>query len=93
MAKPERKCFSKVWRRGGSLFLAIALLLLIQSCSVNQRYNAAMRTYNIGEYSKSIEAYRKAFRETKDRNRRATIQFKIAEAYYAIGQYRSAENY
>ena len=63
------------------------------SCSVSQRYRSAMNSFNIGEYYKSIDDFRKVYRETKDRKQKAVIQFKIAEAYYNIGKYRYAESY
>ena len=52
-----------------------------------------MNSFEIGEYYKSIDACRKVYRETKDRKQKAVLQFKIAEAYYHIGEYRMAESY
>jgi len=72
------------------------LLLLIGitfSCTVSKRYHSALTSFEIGEYTKSIASFRKVYTETKDRQQKAEIQFKIAEAYYKIGQYRSAESY
>jgi peptidoglycan-associated lipoprotein len=72
------------------------LLILIGisfSCTVSKRYNSALTSFEIGEYTKSIASFRKVYSETKDRQQKAVIQFKIAEAYYNIGQYRSAEGY
>ena len=72
------------------------LLLLIGitfSCTVSKRYRSAMTSFEIGEYTKSIASFRKVYTQTKDRKQKAIIQFKIAEAYYKIGQYRSAEGY
>ncbi len=72
------------------------LLILIGvtfSCTVSKRYRSAMTSFEIGEYTKSIASFRKVYRQTKDRQQKAEIQFKIAEAYYNIGQYRSAEGY
>ncbi len=72
------------------------LLLLIGtsfSCTVSMQYQTAMNSFEIGEYSKSISSLRKVNSKTKDRKQKALIQFKIAEAYYKIGQYRYAESY
>jgi peptidoglycan-associated lipoprotein len=72
------------------------LLLLIGftiSCTVSKSYRSAMTSFEIGEYTKSIASFRKVYRQTKDRHQKAVIQFKIAEAFYKIGQYRSAEGY
>jgi peptidoglycan-associated lipoprotein len=74
----------------------LCLLILIGitvSCTVSYRYRSAMTSFEIGEYVKSIASFRKVYTETKDRQQKALIQFKIAEAYYKIGQYRSAEGY
>jgi len=72
------------------------LLLLVGSafsCTVSKHYHSAITSFEIGEYNKSISLLRKVYTETKDRQQKAVIQFKIAEAYYKIGQYRSAEGY
>lgn len=74
-------------------FCVLILIGFTFSCTVSRRYNAAMTSFEIGEYTKSIAAFRKVYRETKDRQKKAEIQFKIAEAYYNIGQYHSAEGY
>lgn len=52
-----------------------------------------MSTFEIGEYNKSIAQFRKVYRKTRDQQKKAIIQYKIAEAYYHIGLYRSAESY
>ena len=71
------------------------LLMIVSTCSctVPKNYRSAMTSFEIGEYTKSIASLRKVYTETKDRQQKAMIQFKIAEAYYKIGQYRSAEGY
>ncbi len=80
-------------RRNFQIAVFLVVVFFVQSCSVSHRYRQAARTFEIGEYYKSVAAYRKVYREVSDRNRKAEIQFKIAEAYYRIGQYRTAENY
>ena len=74
-------------------FNLLLLAVLTLSCTISRQYNSAMTAYEIGEYTKSIASLRKVYRDTKDRQQKAAIQFKIAEAYYYIGQYRSAEGY
>lgn len=75
--------------------LPVLLLLTVItiSCTVSKQYRSAMTSFEIGEYNKSIASFRKVYTQTKDRQKKAEIQFKIAEAYYKIGQYRSAEGY
>ena len=74
-------------------FSLLPLIVLFFSCTVNKRFHTAMTSFEIGEYTKSIVSLRNVYRKTKDRQQKAAIQFKIAEAYYRIGQYRSAEGY
>ena len=74
-------------------FSLLLLIGLTFSCTVSKRYHSAMTSFEIGEYTKSIASFRKVYTQTSDRQKKAEIQFKIAEAYYKIGQYRSAESY
>lgn len=75
------------------LYCALVLIGIGCSCTVSKQYRSAMTSFEIGEYTKSITSFRKVYRQTKDRQQKAAIQFKIAEAYYNIGQYRPAEGY
>lgn len=81
----------------GYLKIRLSVLLLLIgitiSCTVSKQYRSALTSFEIGEYNKSITSFRKVYTQTKDRQKKAEIQFKIAEAYYKIGQYRSAEGY
>ncbi len=72
---------------------SLLLIVITESCSLSRHYRSAIKTYNIGEYYKSIEDCRKAYKAIKDKKQKAELQFKIAEAYYNIGQYRLAESY
>jgi peptidoglycan-associated lipoprotein len=75
-------------------YLLFYLLLgCLSSCGVKYHFKKALTSFQIGEYYKSISALRKVNMKTSDRQKKALIQFKIAEAYYKIGQYRSAESY
>jgi len=59
----------------------LCLLLLIGltfSCTVSKSYRSAMTAFEIGEYTKSIASFRKVYVQTKDRQKKAEIQFKIA---------------
>jgi len=75
------------------LYCALLLTGISFSCTVSRQYRSAMTSFEIGEYTKSIASFRKVYRQTKDRQQKAAIQFKIAEAYYNISQYRQAEGY
>ena len=74
-------------------YFLILLVTCTYSCTVSRQYKTALTTFEIGEYSKSITSLRKAYTKIKDREKKSLIQFKIAEANYKIGQYRSAESY
>ena len=74
-------------------FCLLILVGFTISCTVSKQYRSAMTSFEIGEYTKSIASFRKVYTQTRDRQKKAEIQFKIAEAYYKIGQYRSAESY
>ena len=74
-------------------FCLLLLVGLTFSCTVSKQYRSAMTSFEIGEYTKSIASFRKVYTQTRDRQKKAEIQFKIAESFYKIGQYRSAESY
>jgi len=80
-------------RRFGSVFIFIFLLILGNGCSVSRHSRMAATSFDNGEYFKSIAEYRKIYTKTKDRDKKAEIQLRIAESYYKIGQYRQAESY
>lgn len=74
-------------------FLVVLIGFTISSCTVSNHYKTALTSFEIGEYYKSIASLRKVYPKTKDRQQKTIIQYKIAEAYYKIGQYRQAESY
>ena len=74
-------------------FFLSVILGITCSCTVSNHYQTALTSFEIGEYYKSISALRKVYTKTRDRQQKAIIHFKIAEAYYKIGQYRYAESY
>ncbi len=80
------------YSKSAILFIILTTGILC-SCSVSRRYRSALDSYDYGEYYKSIDACRKVYRETKDREQKAHLQLVIAEAYYNIGKYRYAESY
>ncbi|HWS01684.1 MAG TPA: OmpA family protein [Prolixibacteraceae bacterium] len=79
--------------RSGSIIALIFLLVLGTGCSVSRNTRMAATSFENGEYFKCIAEYRKVYAKTKDRDKKAEIQLKIAESYYRIGQYRQAESY
>ena len=77
----------------GSILALLLLLVLSEGCGVSHQTRVAATTFDNGEYFKSIASYRKIYTQLKDREKKAAVQLKIAEAFYKIGQYRQAESY
>lgn len=65
-------------------------LLLLGSCSSKKNFRLGDLSYEIGEYYRATEKYRKAYRKDKDQNHRMEMAFKMAEAYRTIGDYGKA---
>ena len=79
--------------------LAVLLFLFIVSqpevyaqkkSRVMQKADAA---FNLEEYSKAVELYKKAYKKTKNRAVKAEIIFKQAECYRMSGKIKQAQNY
>lgn len=68
----------------------ILLVVLFASCSARKYFDTAAKSYEIGEYSQSIEKYRKAYRSQKLGKEKAEITFRIAESYYKLSDYAKA---
>lgn len=79
-----------------SLLVSIMMLVLIIAlggCKASRQLSKSNKSYEIGEYYKSIEQYRKTYRKAKGREVKAEIQFHIAEAYKYIGEYKRAASF
>ena len=75
-------------KSNSSLFVFISVLMLtiaLGGCKASRKLSKSNKSYEIGEYYRSIEQYRKTYRKTKNRAVKAEIQFRIAEAYKYIG--------
>jgi peptidoglycan-associated lipoprotein len=71
------------------LFL-IFLVVLLSSCSTGKLLDSAAKSYEIGEYNRAIEKYRKAYRSQKLNQEKAAITFRVAESYYKLSDYAKA---
>lgn len=65
----------------------ILLVVLLGSCSTGKFLKTAATSYEIGEYNKAIEKYRKAYRSQKLNKEKAEITFRIAESYYKLSDF------
>ncbi|WP_423130109.1 OmpA family protein [Gaoshiqia sp. Z1-71] len=67
-----------------------AVLLIMGACSSRKIYHAGASSYEMGEYYRAAERFRKAYRKEKDPNRRLEMAFQSAEAYRKIADYSRA---
>lgn len=70
-----------------TLFLA---LLILGSCSSQKNYRLGSLSYEIGEYYRATEKYRKAYRKDDNLQHKMEMAYQMAEAYRAIGDYGRA---
>lgn len=68
----------------------LLLLALLGSCTAGKFMNKAGVSYEIREYAKSIENYRKAYRSQKLAAEKGEIAFRIAESYYELSDFAKA---
>lgn len=60
------------------------------SCSGQRIYRKGMEAVEIGEYHKSTDNLRKAYRKVKDPNLRMQMAYDLGEAYRKLGEYNRA---
>lgn len=75
------------------LVLFFIIMVTLGSCGAGRYGRDAMLSYEIGEYYKAIEKYRKASRKEKDREKRKQYAYATAECYRQIGDYERAALY
>ena len=69
--------------------LSLALFVL-GSCSSQKNYRSGLVSYEIGEYYRSTEKFRKAYTKDKNLQHKMEMAFQMAEAYRKIGDYGKA---
>ncbi len=73
--------------------ILLCLVLLLTGCSTAARLKKADRKYENGEYYAASELYRKSngkISGSKQRNLKATINFRLAECYYCTNNHSKA---
>lgn len=79
-----------------SKFMTMLAALLLASCSVNQQIRKADKRYEIGEYYKASNLYRKAYGRvnvSKERQKKAYVAFRTGDCYRLINENDKAERY
>lgn len=75
-------------------FLAVVgfsfILALLIGCSAQKNYRSGITSYEIGEYHRATEKFRKAYRKDKDLKRKMEMAYQLADAYFKIGEYAKA---
>ncbi len=75
-------------------FLAVVgfsfILALLVGCSAQKNYRSGLTSYEIGEYHRATEKFRKAYRKDKDLKRKMEMAYQLADAYFKIGEYAKA---
>ncbi|MGQ8337142.1 PorE family type IX secretion system protein [Sunxiuqinia sp. A32] len=75
-------------------FLAVVgisfIIILLAGCSAQKHYRLGTVSYEIGEYYRATEKFRKAYRKDKDLNRKMQMAYQLGDAYYKIGEYAKA---
>jgi peptidoglycan-associated lipoprotein len=72
------------------LFFLI-LVIVLGSCSAGKYLKSADRSFEIGEYYRSIENFRKAYRSQKLGEEKARMAFIIGESYYKLSDFAKAQ--
>ncbi|MCW0483208.1 OmpA family protein [Gaoshiqia sediminis] len=67
-----------------------ALLLVLGACSARKTYQSALSAYEIGEYYRATEQFRRAYRKDQDPQHRREMAFLSADAYRKTGEYARA---
>ena len=75
------------------IFLFAASPAEVYSQDKSRKMKKADAAFNVDEYSKAVELYKKAYKKTKNRALKAEIIFKQAECYRMLGKIKQAQNY
>ena len=73
-----------------SKILLILLVVSLASCSARKYMQKANASYEIGEYYRAIEKYRRAYRSPKLASEKGMMAFHVAESYYGLSDFPKA---
>ncbi len=72
------------------VYSIIALLVLLQSCSIGDKMTNANKAYLIGEYDRAAKQFKKAYKKEKNKYTRGEIAFYLGECYRRTNKPRKA---
>jgi len=82
--------------KGLRIFGGLLILVMFVQPAMAQRRDLtaqADKVFEIGEYFKAIEKYKKAYNKEKDKLKKTEITFRIAQCYLLVNDNRKAESY
>lgn len=88
---PNNSTWKKLISISPFLMGGFLLLLLLGGCSAEARLASGVKIYNIGEYSRAAERFKKM--DFDNRYYRAQASFYLAMSYYRVGQAQRAAAY
>ncbi|WP_163716509.1 PorE family type IX secretion system protein [Mangrovibacterium lignilyticum] len=71
-------------------FVLVGFMLILGACSSQKMYRSGMSSVEMGEYYRSAEKFRKAYRKDKDPQHRMEMAYQTAEAYRKLGDFGRA---
>ncbi len=83
----NQPCFMKRTYLISMLFLA---LFVLGACSPQKHYRLGTVSFEIGEYYRATEKYRKAYRKDDNLQHKMDMAYNMAEAFRATGEYGKA---
>ena len=66
--------------------VSIVVLALVCACTSQKMYNSGMSSVERGEYYRSAEKFRKAYRKDNSPQHRMDMAFQLAQAYHKLGR-------
>lgn len=73
-------------------YTVIILVLITTGCSSTRFSRSAAKSYEIGEYYNAIEGFQKVIRKEKDAQKRLEYEYKLANCYWYIDDYKKAQS-
>lgn len=72
------------------VLICLLLLAAVSACTSKRMFRSGLSSYEMGEYYRAAEKYRKAYRKDKDPQHRQEMAFQMGECYRKLGDYSRA---
>lgn len=72
------------------LLVCLSLLVGVGACTSQKMFRSGLSSYEMGEYYRAVEKYRKAYRKDKNPQHRQEMAFQSGECYRKLGEYSRA---